>query len=331
MGVSVEKRTDTDATGRVYVKTILPGGAAELATGGSSGIQEGDEILEVNGKELNGLSQDQVVVLFKEMPSKCEIVVRRARSVETMNHITIQPVSIVPSPIPGTKQAPKIQVTIDKSQAPASTSSVEVPNIINDTSSMPTMPYIRRRSVIPGLGVEDDAAKARTKKKKLAQLSESFKNSTDSHSDEMKLLIKTVENMANSEGVSDTMKSSLNSGDHLGLNNAGNSNSVRRSPSNVASSPSIQDSDAGLPRSNLMPLPGDVPDGLNVHLIELEKKERSALGISLVPSSDSGAEGFFQVFCYLFTFLELSEFLIIVISSFHIFLTVENWYLGLGE
>ena len=292
MGVSVEKRTDTDVTGKVYVKTILPGGAAELATGGSSGIQEGDEVLEVNGKELSGLSQEQVVRLFKEMPSKCEIVVRRACSTETSHHISIQPVSIVPSPLQQKKESPDIQVTIDKSSAPATAASYEVPNIINDTPNAPSMPYIRRRSVIPGLGVKEDASKARLKKKRLDQLSESFKESTDSYPDEMKLLIKTVENMSKSEGLQDPLQTSLTAGDSLAPNKVTKSNSIRRSPS-TATAPFEE---TGPMRSNLMPLQGDIPDGFNAHLIELEKKEKSALGISLVPSHDSCA-GYFQV-CY---------------------------------
>ncbi|XP_065060168.1 uncharacterized protein LOC135687522 isoform X2 [Rhopilema esculentum] len=290
MGVSVEKRTDTDVTGKVYVKTILPGGAAELATGGSSGIQEGDEVLEVNGKELSGLSQEQVVRLFKEMPSKCEIVVRRACSTETSHHISIQPVSIVPSPLQQKKESPDIQVTIDKSSAPATAASYEVPNIINDTPNAPSMPYIRRRSVIPGLGVEEDASKARLKKKRLGQLSESFKESTDSYPDEMKLLIKTVENMSKSEGLQDPLQTSLTASDSLAPNKVTKSNSIRRSPSTTTA----PFEETGPMRSNLMPLQGDIPDGFNAHLIELEKKEKSALGISLVPSHDSCA-GYFQV------------------------------------
>ena len=292
MGVSVEKRTDVDVTGRVYVKTILPGGAAELASGGSGGIQEGDEVLEVDGNELNGLSQEQVVKLFREMPSQCEIVVRRAKSVETMNHISIQPVSIVPSPRQEKKEQPTIQVTIDKSQVPTNTSSYEVPNIINETTKSPAMPYIRRRSVIPGIGVEEDAAKARSKRAKLAQLSESFRDSTESYPDEMKLLMKTVENMADSEGLKDPLQTSLNSGVSAPLNRVAKSNSIHRSASNATGA--MQGTDAVPSRSNLMPLACDVPPGLNAHLIELEKKEQSSLGISLVPSHNDCA-GFFQV------------------------------------
>ena len=290
MGVSVEKRTDTDVTGRVYVKTILPGGAAELASGGSSGIQEGDEVLEVNGNQLSGLSQEEVVKLFKEMQSQCEIVVRRAVSVETTHHISIQPVSIVPSPKQTKRDQATIQVTIDKSQVPTNASSYEVPNIINESSKSPAMPYIRRRSVIPGIGVEENIAVARSNRVKLAELDESFKESTESYPDEMKLLMKTVENIADSERVTDPLQTSISS-DTGGANNEQNT-SLDKSP--LSNTAAVQDTESAPSRSNLMPLPCDVPEGLNAHLIELEKKERASLGISLVSSHDNCA-GFFQV------------------------------------
>ena len=290
MGVSVEKRTDTDVTGRVYVKTILPGGAAELASGGSSGIQEGDEILEVNGSQLSGLSQEEVVKLFKEMPSKCEIVVRRAVSVETTHHISIQPVSIVPSPKQRKKQGATIQVTIDKSQVPTNTSSYEVPNIINESSKAPAMPYIRRRSVIPGISMEEDSSTARSNRRKLAQLSESFKDSTESYPDEMKLLIKTVENMADSEYAKDPMQTSIDSGASISEVDK----SITFDKSSSSNTNATQETESAPSRSSLMPLPCDVPEGVNAHLIELEKKERASLGISLVSNHDNCA-GFFQV------------------------------------
>ena len=45
-----------------------------------------------------------------------------------------------------------------------------------------------------------------------------------------------------------------------------------------------------------VPLPGagDIPDGMNVHLIEISKNERESAGISLVPATDKCA-GYFQV------------------------------------
>ena len=290
MGVSVEKRTDTDITGRVYVKTILPGGAAELASGGSSGIQEGDEVLEVNGSQLSGLSQEEVVKLFKEMPSQCEIVVRRAVSVETSHHISIQPVSIVPSPTQRKKEQASIQVTIDKSQAPTNTSSYEVPNIISESSKSPAMPYIRRRSVIPGISIEEDSLLARSNRMKLAKLSESFKDSTESNPDDMKLLIKTVENMVDSECAKDPLQTSM--GSDKTRENVEKSTSIDKGAVNATSA--TLEIDSAPSRSNLMPLACDIPEGLNAHLIELEKKERASLGISLVSSHDNCA-GFFQV------------------------------------
>lgn len=289
----MEKRTDTDVTGRVYVKTILPGGAAELASGGSGGIQEGDEVLEVDGSELNGLSQEQVVKLFREMPSQCEIVIQREKSIETMNRISVQPVSIFPSPRQQKKKQNTIQVTVDRSQIPTNTSSYEVPNIISETVKTPSMPYIRRRSVIPGTGVEEDSSKLRGKRKQLAQLSESFKKSNDSYPDEMNMSMKTIENMANSDGVTDALQASLNSGvSSSNANRITQGSNINRSASSLsATRPNL---DPAYSRINPMPLLCDVPVGLNAHSIELEKKEQSSLGISLVPSYDECA-GFFQV------------------------------------
>lgn len=89
-------------------------------------------------------------------------------------------------------------------------------------------------------------------------------------------------------GITDPLQLLLNKGESSAANQVEKSHSFAR-----PRAPSY-DTDSGLPRNNLMPLPGDVPKDLNVHLIELEKKEKAALGISLVPSYER-CEGFFQV------------------------------------
>ncbi len=318
MGVSVEKKPDIDAGGHVYVKTVLPGGAAELAAGGVSGVQEGDEILEINGHELNGLSQEEVVRLFKEMPSRCEIVISRARNVETPQHVAVQPVSILQSSNHNDVDSSNFQVTVNKTAAPPPSATAEVPNIISDSAATPTMPYIRRRSVIPGLSMTEDIGKVsagKTRKKKLDKLQESFKDSMDSYPEEMKILMKTVESMEKSEGNSDSPQNSPRKSDTLDAKeNYLRNSSPRRTPSTISSRPQVPDTEPGSMRNNLMPLPANVPDGLNVHLIELEKKEKAALGISLVPSNDR-CEGFFQV---------SQEFSILLYSLIYILLRSQD-------
>eukprot|EP00794_Sanderia_malayensis_P009948 gene9948-10968_t len=307
MGVSVEKRADVDATGRVYVKTVLPGGAAELASGGACGVQEGDEILEINGIEVKGLAQEDVVRLFKEMPPCCDLVVSRAKLTNAPQHVAIKPVSFVQNTDKNGLDSSDIQVTVDKTTVPTAALSDDVPNIISDVATAPTRPYIRRRSFIPGLSEEENADSELSglqRRKKLADISESsFKASTESYPEEMKFLMKTVNNMEDevpgNEVVEDNRQSSTNKLESTkrgrcqsNETTSTTTTTAKRTPSFVTSG--IAESELGQMRSNLLPLPGDIPDGLNVHLIDLEKKEKAALGISLVPSYNQ-CEGFFHV------------------------------------
>ncbi|CAG2235795.1 unnamed protein product [Mytilus edulis] len=61
----------------VRVKTVTIGGAAYRATGSSSGIAVGDEVLQVNGLDLKTLSHDECVTVFKEMPLRVILKIKR--------------------------------------------------------------------------------------------------------------------------------------------------------------------------------------------------------------------------------------------------------------
>lgn len=69
----------------VHVKSVTIGGAAYRATGSSKGIAVGDEILQVNGLDLKTLSHDECITVFKEMPLRVILKIRRKKSKRTKN------------------------------------------------------------------------------------------------------------------------------------------------------------------------------------------------------------------------------------------------------
>lgn len=75
LGIEGDKTKDHIST--VRVKSVTIGGAAYRASGSSSGIAVGDEILEVNGLELKTLSHDECVTVFKEMPLRVILKIKR--------------------------------------------------------------------------------------------------------------------------------------------------------------------------------------------------------------------------------------------------------------
>ena len=78
MGLSVESTGgENDPVKGVCIESVTPGGAADRATGGKHGLCVGDEILEVNGSQLNEVSYSETVAFFKEMPLRVMFTVRR--------------------------------------------------------------------------------------------------------------------------------------------------------------------------------------------------------------------------------------------------------------
>lgn len=64
----------------ITVKSVTMGGAAYRATGGTKGICVGDEILNVNGTNLRRLSHEACISVFKEMPLRVTMTIRRGKS-----------------------------------------------------------------------------------------------------------------------------------------------------------------------------------------------------------------------------------------------------------
>ena len=297
--------------------------------------------MEVNGRPLFGLAQSEVVRIFKDMPSRSELIVKRASGSgnqlslsygsEGFDRIgSVRSISILHAPRPPENPSyPQIQVTVDSTDSGAGLplSGVNVPNIIGDDQDIHSMPYIRRQSVIPGsLNEADEVTGHRkdrhiTKNKMLSRIGRSRTEPVDKYPEELKMLMEAVATMEKSEGLQSQMSPPVSPRGHvprqstLDENFYGSRHSSRppsRTPSrlehtspvsrshsfSIASSGRIAsfDGDAGFGRSNLMPLPGDVPEGMNAHLVEMEKPENASLGISLVPGHGK-CEGFFQVFC----------------------------------
>lgn len=63
----------------VYVKTVTIGGAAYRATGSKKGIQEGDQIIQINGTDLNILTHDECLTVLREMPLRVILKIRRGK------------------------------------------------------------------------------------------------------------------------------------------------------------------------------------------------------------------------------------------------------------
>ena len=78
LGIEGDKTKEHIST--VRVKSVTIGGAAYRATGGSSGINVGDEVLEVNGLDLKTLSHDECVTVFKEMPLRVILKIHRGKT-----------------------------------------------------------------------------------------------------------------------------------------------------------------------------------------------------------------------------------------------------------
>jgi hypothetical protein len=63
----------------VAVKSVTLGGAAYRATGSSKGVCVGDEIVTVNNLDLHTLSHDECIQVFKDMPLRVILGIRRGQ------------------------------------------------------------------------------------------------------------------------------------------------------------------------------------------------------------------------------------------------------------
>ena len=82
-----------DSTGKVssvLVKSVTLGGAAYRATGSSKGVCVSDEILKVNGTDLRTLSHDECISVFKDMPLRVLLGIKRGQK-------NLPPVEISPN------------------------------------------------------------------------------------------------------------------------------------------------------------------------------------------------------------------------------------------
>ena len=74
----------------VLVKSVTLGGAAYRATGSSKGVCVSDEILKVNGTDLRTLSHDECISVFKDMPLRVLLGIKRGEK-------NLPPVEISPN------------------------------------------------------------------------------------------------------------------------------------------------------------------------------------------------------------------------------------------
>ena len=72
-------KDDSGNVSHVLVKSVTLGGAAYRATGSNRGVCVSDEILKVNGTDVRTLSHDECISVFKDMPLRVLIGVRRGQ------------------------------------------------------------------------------------------------------------------------------------------------------------------------------------------------------------------------------------------------------------
>ncbi|XP_071794161.1 uncharacterized protein [Asterias amurensis] len=78
MGLNIQHTKGPNSTIQgVSVKNVIPGGAAERATGGERGLCVGDTILGVDGSILQVMTYAETVKLLSELPLNIEVVVAR--------------------------------------------------------------------------------------------------------------------------------------------------------------------------------------------------------------------------------------------------------------
>nr|XP_018667522.1 multiple PDZ domain protein isoform X2 [Ciona intestinalis] len=75
LGISLEGTVDENEMPHHYIRSILPEGPV----GQSNKLEAGDELLEVNGNHLLGLSHVEVVVILKELPLTVRMVCARPK------------------------------------------------------------------------------------------------------------------------------------------------------------------------------------------------------------------------------------------------------------
>lgn len=95
----------------VAVKSVTLGGAAYRASGGTKGVCVGDEICTVNGLDLCTLSNDECIQIFKDMPLRVSLGVRRGRK-------DISAYSVSPLPFQETNAAEKPQKLPEPAKPP---------------------------------------------------------------------------------------------------------------------------------------------------------------------------------------------------------------------
>ena len=67
----------------VFVSKVIPGGAADNASGAGKGIGIGDEILQINGTHLHDVTHNEAIQIFNEMPLRVTLMVKRAKKMNT--------------------------------------------------------------------------------------------------------------------------------------------------------------------------------------------------------------------------------------------------------
>ena len=72
-------KDDAGTVSHVLVKSVTLGGAAFRATGSNRGVCVSDEVVKVNGCDVRTLSHDECISVFKDMPLRVQIGVRRGQ------------------------------------------------------------------------------------------------------------------------------------------------------------------------------------------------------------------------------------------------------------
>ena len=91
LGISLEGTVDVEEGREVrphhYIRSIL----AEGPVGSNGILRSGDELLEVNGRKLLGLSHVEVVAILKDLPQSVRMVCARRQTLPTLPSRPIDP------------------------------------------------------------------------------------------------------------------------------------------------------------------------------------------------------------------------------------------------
>ncbi|XP_068740445.1 uncharacterized protein [Montipora capricornis] len=265
MGVTIDKSRGNTIAEKVSVKSVTEGSSAALARSSSGvGLKIGDEIIEVNGTHLRGMDQEDVIKIFRDLPSTTQMKIRRSK---------------IPKSIDLSLKAERKKEALEKTGQ-------------NELVPLPKPPERRRRSssrTKEQPGKQDLLDREPTKDVKMDDGSAS-ENPSNESSQFRNIILK--DNGQNGHKVDEEVKKDRNASNGVHSSSESLKKPLTESVS-AKENPIINRSVDSEIKDEL----GDnliVPTGYRKMTISIKKSLNSTLGISLVPSYGK-LKGYFQI------------------------------------